>query len=141
MMITGPWLFVAMAREGVFFETLGRLHPTRGVPSIALIAQASVTLFYVFAGRLAFLVEAVVFVEWIFHGLVAWALIRLVRSHPAHPRPYASPLFPLAPVVYLVAAVLVVGSTVWQSDASVRLTGVAVVASGALVYGVWRRAR
>ena len=137
LIITSPWLYVAMAREGLFFESVGRLHPTRGVPSLALCIQLAAALAYIFAGNIDTLVNAVVFVEWIFHGLVAWALIRLRSSRSDLTRPYTSPLFPLAPLVYLVAALLVVGSTIANDANEVRLTGLAVVALGAVVFRVW----
>lgn len=137
--VTTPWLYVAMAREGLFFERFAKLHPVRGVPLLALFLQATITILYVCAGELGFLVDAVVFVEWVFHGLVAWALVSMRRGRPEIERPYASPLFPLAPLVYLVAALLVVGSTLWLADWDVRRTGILVLASGAIVYALWRR--
>jgi APA family basic amino acid/polyamine antiporter len=146
--VTAPWLYVAMAHEGLFFRRLGGLHPVRGVPTLALLVQMTITLVYVFAGNLKTLVDAVVFVEWIFHGLVALALVKLRFGRPELPRPYRSPLFPLAPAVYCLAALLVVGNTlaaggVGFSVGSVELglpvLGVGIVALGGVVHAVWRR--
>jgi len=137
--IATPWLYVAMAREGLFFRRFGALHPTTGVPALALVTQAAITVVYLAAGSQDFFVKSVVFVEWIFHGLVAAGLILLRRRRPELPRPYASPLFPLGPAVYVVAAALVVGGTLWLEEPRVKLLGLVIVGSGALVYRPWRR--
>ena len=138
--ITAPWLYVAMAREGLFFESIGRVHPRRGVPVAALLVQAAVTLGYL-CFTLDFLVDAVVFVEWVFHGLVAVALLRLRRSPSGSAWPYRSPLYPAAPIVYAGAAAIVVGSTLWSAEWQVRGTGIAVVALGSVAYVLWTRLR
>ena len=136
--ITGPWLYVAMAREKLFFQTVGRLHPARGVPVNALWLQLVLVLVYYSASTLQRLVDSVVFVEWIFHGLVAIGLLQIRRKRPDLPRPYRSPLYPLAPVIYIVAATLVVGGTLWQAEWDLKLQGLGIVALGALVYRPWR---
>ena len=137
--VAAPWLYVAMAREGLFFESVGRVHPRRGVPVIALVVQCAIALAYLFA-TLEFLVNATVFVEWFFHGLVALALIRLRRTRSDIPWAYSSPLFPLAPSVYAFAAVLITGNTLWTGDWQVRGWGLAIVAAGTAAYALWRGA-
>jgi APA family basic amino acid/polyamine antiporter len=139
IVIATPWLYVAMARERLFFAGFGRLHPRTGAPVLALLVQAAVALLYLVFGTLQSLVDSVVFVEWIFHGLVALALILLRVRRPDLPRPYASPLFPLAPAIYLLAALLVVGGSLWQAERRPVVTGLAIVALGALLYVPWRR--
>ncbi len=135
--ITTPWLYVAMANEGLFFRGFARLHPTTGAPLRALSVQALLILVYVFASDLEYLVESAVFVEWIFHGLVAWGLVRLRRLRPELPRPFRSLAYPLAPLVYLVTAVAIVGTTLLD-DSDVKWTGLAILLVGALVYRPWR---
>jgi APA family basic amino acid/polyamine antiporter len=136
--IAAPWLYVAMAREKLFFATIGRVHPGRGVPVNALLLQAALVLVYYFSSKLQDLVVSVVFIEWIFHGLAALALMRLRYRHPELPRPFRSPLYPLAPLVYAATAVLIVIGTLWQEDRSVTWTGLSLLALGALIYRPWR---
>ncbi len=135
--ITTPWLYVAMAREGLFFTAVGKLAPATGVPQRALLLQAGITLVYLLF-PLAYLVDSVVFVEWMFHLLAALGLLLLRRAQPELPRPFRSPLFPLAPLVYLGTAMLVVGGTLVEAEPRLKYTGVAIVALGALVYRPWR---
>jgi APA family basic amino acid/polyamine antiporter len=137
-LIGTPWLYVAMAREGLFFERFARLQRTTGAPTLGLTVQALVILVYLALGTLEYFVSSVVFVEWIFHGLVAVALLRLRAVRKDLPRPYRSPLWPLAPVVYALAAVTVVASTLWTAEPRLKYTGLAIIAVGALFYRPWR---
>ncbi len=142
--VATPWIYVAMARRGLFFRSFAALSPRTGAPRLALGLQAALALAYLFAGLRAerwidHLTGSVVFVEWIFHGLVAYGLLRVRRLRPDLPRPYRSPLYPLFPVAYLVLAALVVGSSLWQRAPSQTWTGLAVLAVGAAVFHVWRR--
>lgn len=137
-LIGTPWLYVAMAKEGLFFERFARLHPVTGAPTLGLTVQALVALLYLVYGTLAYFVDSVVFVEWIFHGLVAVALIRLRTARRDLPRPYESPLWPLAPVVYALAALTVVASTLWTAEPRLKYTGLAIIAVGAALYRPWR---
>lgn len=143
--ITTPWLYVAMAREGLFFRSVGAVHEGTGVPRRALLLQALITGVYLFF-TLSDLVDSVVFVEWIFHLLAALGLLWLRARRKDLPRPYASPLYPLAPLVYLVAACVVVGGTLSQPRPAevlgfavdLRALGLSIVALGALLYRPWR---
>lgn len=145
--ITTPWLYVAMAREGLFFESVGRLEARSGVPRRALCLQGAITCVYLLF-TLDFLVDSVVFVEWLFHLLAAAGLLYLRARQPELARPFRSPLYPLAPLVYLGAACVVVGGTLFAPEArfvdvaglriELRVLGLSIVAIGALVYRPWR---
>lgn len=142
--VATPWIYVAMARRGLFFRAFSVLSPRTGAPRLALGLQALLALGYLLAGLRAerwieHLTGSVVFVEWIFHGLVAWGLLRIRRNRPELPRPYQSPLYPLFPLAYLVLAGIVVGGNLWQAAPSQTGTGLGVLALGAAVFALWRR--
>jgi len=137
--IATPWLYVAMAKERLFFAAFGRLHPRTGVPMAALATQAVLVLAYYLAAERDFLVDSVVFVEWIFHGLVAIALLRLRWMRPELPRPFRSFAYPLCPLVYFAAAAIVFVNTVWTAAPERKFTGLGILAVGLVVYGPWRR--
>jgi APA family basic amino acid/polyamine antiporter len=89
-----PFVLHAMSREGLFPAAVGRLHPTRHVPVVAVLVQGlwAVALLWVtqaFAAlsgnggavdALGFLLDGVVFVDWLFFGLCGLALFRLRRA-------------------------------------------------------------
>ena len=133
-----PWLYVVMAREGLFFASFARCS-SRDAPTRALLLQWTLSVIYLVSAELHFLVDAVVFCEWIFHGLVAWGLLRFRRRNPTAPRPFRSPLYPLAPLLYLLAAVLAVGNQLHKSHAGAAALGLTVVALGVLAFAAWTR--
>jgi APA family basic amino acid/polyamine antiporter len=141
--ITTPWLYVAMAREGLFFRRFAELHPKTGAPTLALSLQGALTLGFLMWGHAGAVADSVVFVEWVFHALVALALLSLRARRPELPRPFRSPLYPLAPLVYLgIALYVLIGNLVQnlQDGQWDRVgIGLAVIAAGALVYLPWAR--
>lgn len=156
VIIVSPGIYVAMARDGLFFASFGRQHPRTGAPVLALLAQAFLAAGYLLWSHLDVFVTfteeekktrmdadaltgSVVFAEWIFHGLVALGLILIRARRPELPRPFRSPLWPAAPVLYLVTAAAVVLGNLWISDARQTGIGCAVLLIGALVYWPWRR--
>ena len=89
------------------------------------------------------LANSVVFAEWIFHGLVAYCLLRLRARRPELPRPFKSFLWPAAPVLYLLTALVVVIGNIREAlyNAEARqltLVGLTVLGVGALLYQPWR---
>jgi APA family basic amino acid/polyamine antiporter len=137
-LVAGPWMYVAMAREKLFFARFAEVHPRTGAPLAALAVQAVLCLAWWFLGNAEQAVDAVVLVEWIFHALAAAALLRL-RRRADLPRPFASPLYPLAPLVYLGLAITVVLGNLTRADLRETGIGLGVLAGAALVYPVWRR--
>ena len=139
--ITTPWMYVAMAREGLFFRRFERLHPRFGTPVLGLALQGLLTFGYLCWKDTPKLADSVVFAEWIFHALVAWALLRVRWQRPDLPRPFRSPFYPLAPAVYLAIALYVVYGNL--KDMQLARIGVALgtLAVGALVFAFWRPRR
>jgi len=135
--LTSPWLFVAMAKEGLFFERFGRLHPVTGAPVAALAVQLVLALAYWTWGGAEVLVDSVVFVEWIFHGLVAVALLRL-RARPGIAWPFRSRFGAWAACVYLATAVAVVAGNLAQANLRAMAIGCTVLVLGAVTYRPWR---
>ncbi len=146
IVLATPWVYVAMARAGLFFRAFGNVHPTRGAPLAGLVCQGAIALTYLGLAHAVrrshgfdpvdYLTGAVVFAEWIFHALAAWGLLRLRRLRPDLPRPFRAPtIFPLA---YLGLALAVVLGNLVQGDPWQTGTGLFVLALGALVYALWR---
>lgn len=139
LIVTTPWMFVAMAREGLFFRRFADVHPKTGAPILALAVLGTLCLFWWSWDEAGRLVDATVFAEWIFHGLIALGLLKLRRSRVDLPRPFASPLYPLAPLLYLGIAIVIVVMNVPKSPAHATFASLQVLGLGALVYWPWRK--
>jgi len=141
ILLGSPWVYVAMARDGLFFRSIGAVAARTGAPANALLLQGAVALAYFFWGRAAMLTDAVVFAEWLFHTQCGLALLLLRRRRPELPRPFTSPLYPLAPLLYSGMAAAIVVSTVTRAeDWEKTRVGLGVLGAGFVAYALWRRA-
>lgn len=152
--IVTPGIYVAMARDGLFFRSFGRLSARTQAPVLALALQCVLSLGYLlwsfvgtrmgpaepgeFRMTVSLLTDSVVFAEWIFHGCVAYGLLHIRRTRPDLPRPFRMPLWPIPALVYLVVAILIVWGNLrtWSNQ---TLVGLVVVSLGAAIYLPWRR--
>ncbi len=79
VILTGPRLYYAMSRDGLFFRRAGQLHPHSRTPVFALWFQAAVSLVLLTTNTYDQLLSYVVFADWLFFGLTAGALVILRR--------------------------------------------------------------
>lgn len=138
ILIASPWVYVAMARDGLFFRALGGVSP-RGAPTAALLLQGALALAWFAWGRATVVTDAVVFAEWIFHAQCGLALLLLRRRRPELPRPFRSPLYPLFPALYALLAAALVLATLVSTPGDEVLLGLGVLGAGLLAWPAWRR--
>jgi APA family basic amino acid/polyamine antiporter len=136
--ITLPRAFYSMARDGLFFSALGRVHPTFGTPAISIVAMTAWAAVLAVSGTFEQLLAYVVFVGWIFYALGAAAVIVLRIKRPNAVRPFRVPGYPLTPLLFVAAAIALVINTV-VAQPRVAATGLAMVLAGAPAYWYWRR--
>ncbi len=138
IILATPGVYVAMAREGLFFRVFGQLGERTSAPWAALWVQLAVALGYFLTATAGELAESVVFAEWIFHALVGLALLRIRATRKDLERPFRSPFYPLFPVAYVGLALWILVSNLLETQWEVISTGLIVLAAGALVYSPWR---
>jgi APA family basic amino acid/polyamine antiporter len=119
-MLVGPRIYFAMARDGLFPRILRRIHGRFLTPAHAIVAQtvwAILQLAVVFQissnPKAAFdnLTDFVILGSVAFYALAVSAVYVLRRRAPDAPRPYRTWGYPLTPLVYIAAVVVVIGST------------------------------
>jgi basic amino acid/polyamine antiporter, APA family len=135
--LTGPRMYFAMARDRVFFRSLGEVHPRFGTPALAVAASAAWAVVLAVTGGFEQLFTYVVFASWIFAALAAASVFALRRRRPAWPRPFRVPGYPLTPALFIAAAVAIVANTALARPVQ-ALVGLGIVATGVPVYLVWR---
>lgn len=136
--ITVPRVYYAMARDGLFFRRLSEVHRTHGTPAVAIISSCSWAIVLALSGTFEQLLTYVVFIGWIFYALGAAAVIALRIKRPLAARPFRVPLYPLTPLLFVVAGSAIVINTVMAQPRDAAI-GIAVVLAGAPAYLVWRR--
>jgi basic amino acid/polyamine antiporter, APA family len=139
LILSGPRVYYAMARDQLFFGRAGRLHPVYRTPVFGLIAQAFWASVLCISGTYGQLLDYVIFAALVFYFLTTLALFRLRRTRPDLPRPVKAFGYPLLPALYLAAvAVLLVVLLIYRP--LYTWPGLLIVASGIPVYLIWRRA-
>ena len=138
-MMTGPRVFFAMAEDRLFFKSLSKVHPEYGTPSGAIILSIVLGVVFVSVQGFAALADQFVIGIWPFYALAVAAVIVLRRRQPELERPYRTWGYPVVPVLFLLAALYVLGNYAWR-ETGTFLLDVAIVLSGVPVYWWWRRA-
>jgi len=138
MIIAGPRVYFAMARDGLFAAPAGRIHPRFRAPTQAIIAQAIWSGVLVLSGTLSQLVSYTGFALVLFSGIAVSAVFVLRRRHPAADRPFRAWGYPWAPALFVAASALIVANTIWQ-DPKHSAFGLAIIALGAPIYWWMRR--
>ena len=140
MVLAGPRVYYAMARDGQFPAFAARLDPKYRTPSLAIAAQGAWASLLVLTGRFEQLVEYTGFAIVLFAGIAVASLFVLRRRHPDEPRPFRAWGYPVAPFVFAVASALIVMNALWRSPATSG-AGVLVILAGLPVYALMRRSR
>jgi basic amino acid/polyamine antiporter, APA family len=138
MILAGPRVYFAMARDGVFFEGMGRIHPRFRSPTVAIVAQAIWSGVLVLSGSLSQLVSYTGFAIVLFAGIAVSALFVLRRRHPALERPFRAWGYPWAPALFVAASGAMVANELWRNPLT-SIVGVALIAAGIPVYWLKRR--
>jgi APA family basic amino acid/polyamine antiporter len=135
--LTAPRVFFAMARDGIFFETFGRLHPRLLTPHVAIVATGAWAAVLSVTGTFEQLATYVVFGQWIFFGLTVAAVIVLRRRRPGLARPYRTWGYPVTPVVFIAAALYISLSTLATQPLN-ALAGLGIIGAGIPAFLYWR---
>ena len=134
--LTGPRVYYAMARDGIFPAIFGKVNDRYRTPMVALIVQGAWAAVLAASGSYQQLFTDVVFTAWIFYGLAVAAVLVLRRRQPERKRPFSVPGYPFLSLLFCgAAATLVVFNVMQQPRAA--LTGVLLVAAGLPIY-LWR---
>jgi APA family basic amino acid/polyamine antiporter len=106
LIILGPRVYYAMARDGYFFRVLSDVHPIFRVPSKAIVLQCLIAVVLVLSGTFDQILTYMGFCLGIFPILVVMGVFKLRRERgdqaPAYP--VAALLFAAVSVVILVLA-------------------------------------
>ncbi|MEP6692490.1 MAG: amino acid permease [Gemmatimonadaceae bacterium] len=138
VLLSTPRIFYAMAKDGLFFEAAGRIHPRFGTPhvSIAMLGLWSVALLLLAQSKLDWLLSGEVFADWIFFGLAAASVFVFRRTIPDAPRPYRAWGYPIVPLFFVLASMAAVLSALVSAPWPSAFSALCVVI-GVVIYKVF----
>jgi len=127
-----------MAKDGLIFNSLSRVHPRFETPHLAILIQMILSVFYVFSGSAMTLVIYMGFALNVFPVLTVIGLMYMRRRAPELARPYKTPLYPVVPLVYvlLTLTMMIAALMNWTMTS---LVAIGVLALGIPVFYVWKR--
>ncbi len=140
MVLAGPRVYYAMARDGLFFGAAERVHPRYRTPAVAIAAQAVWSGVLILSGTLAQLVSYTGFAVILFSAIAVAAVFVLRWRHPQEVRPFRAWGYPVAPAVFVLASVVIVANELWRNPGP-SAAGLAIIALGLPVYFVAARVR
>jgi len=138
--LAGARVVYAMGVDGVFFRSMGRVHPRYRTPAVALVGQGIWSGVLALSGRYDQLYTYVMFIGVLFYVLTVVALFVLRRKHPERERPYRCTGYPWLPGLYVVISLLWAGIVLVQRRYE-SLAGIVIVLLGVPGYLYWRRGK
>ncbi len=138
MILTGPRVYYAMARDGIFFPHLARTSRRFHTPALAILTQGVWASLLTLTGTFQQLFTYVIFTAWIFYGLTVAAVIVLRIREPHLDRSFRVPVYPWVPLLFVLAAIGVSISTILNDPIHACL-GIAMILAGIPLYLFFRR--
>jgi APA family basic amino acid/polyamine antiporter len=136
LILMGARLYYAMARDGLFFQGVGRLN-ARGVPAAGLLLQGAWAVLLTFSGTYSQLLDYIMFAALVFYALTVIGLFVLRRKRPDAERPYKAFGYPFIPALYVVlCTVVMIDLLIVKPVYTWR--GLIIVLTGFPVYFLWR---
>ncbi len=136
--LSGARVPYAMARDGLFFRAVARVHPNYRTPGVSILLLCAWSALLVLSGRYRDLYTYVIFASWILYGMTAAAVLVLRRKRPEMIRPYRTAGYPWVPVLFVLGSLSVVFFTFRQSPRE-SLMGLGFIFLGLPFYFHWRR--
>ena len=123
----------AMARDGVFFQSLARVSKKTRVPIIALMVQGVWAAVLAVSGKFDQLTDLAIFAFWLFYGMVTASVFVFRYREPEATRHYRTWGYPVVPAVFVLVTIYLIGFTIYNAP-FLSFLGLIVIAAGLPVY-------
>lgn len=142
-MLTAPRVYFAMAKDGLFFKSVGAVHPRTRVPIVAIMLQGIAAIVIALWGRYEQILNYVVSMDFIFFGLTACCIFVFRKRQPVTQANSVAgitrvPGHPVTTILFVVSCWLVVLNTIYRYPEN-TLIGVGILLIGIPAYMFWSR--
>jgi APA family basic amino acid/polyamine antiporter len=138
LILSGARVYYAMAKDGLFFRNVAKLHPTYKTPAVSLMVQMVWACLLCVSGSYGQLLDYIIFAVLVFYVLTIVGLFVLRRTRPNAERPYRAVGYPVLPIIYIVMA-LFIDVVLLRYKPQFTWPGLIVVLLGIPVYYAWSR--
>ena len=135
--LTGPRILYAMADDGLFFRPIAHVNPKYRTPDAAIILCSVLGIAYVSIRGFERLANDFILGIWPFYALAVGAVFILRRTRPDLERPYRTLGYPVVPLVFLIASVLMLANSLIR-DTVPTVIDFGIILLGVPVFYLWR---
>ena len=129
MVVAGPRVYYAMARDGLFFSSAARVDPRFRTPRMAIFAQALWSCVLVLSGAFGPLLTYTGFAVVLFAGIAVGSLFVTRRKFAGERRAFSAWGYPVAPAIFCIASFMIVVSSLREQPLA-SFAGLAIIAAG-----------
>jgi APA family basic amino acid/polyamine antiporter len=137
---TGPRVYYAMAKDGIFIRKVSQIHPRFQTPGIAILIQAIWASFLTLSGTFEQMITFAMFISIVFWIGATASVFTLRKKLPDLPRPYKTWGYPFVPAIFILASLGILLNTLFEKPVE-ALAGILLTALGIPVYYYWKRNR
>jgi APA family basic amino acid/polyamine antiporter len=140
-MLTAPRVYFAMAQDGLFFKSVGKVHPTPRAPVVAIALQGLIATVIAYLGTYERILNYVVSVDVIFFGLTACCIfVFRKRAQNEETGVVKVPGHPVTTLLFI-AVCWSVAINIFYRFPRKTLIGMAIMLVGLPAYWFWRSRR
>jgi APA family basic amino acid/polyamine antiporter len=139
--MSGARIPFAAARDGYFFPSVAKVHPSFLTPSVAILLQLGLaTALLLVGGSFRQLFSLAIFSEWLFYMITSSSIFVFRGREPAASRPYKVWGYPAVPALFVMASAILLYYTFTDNLLNSAM-GSLVILAGIPVFYYFRRLR
>lgn len=137
--MSAPRIYFAMARDGVFFKGLAKIHPKFKTPANAMILQSGWAICLLFFwGTFHNLITYVTFMDIVFMTMAAISIFLFRKNRPDVERPYKTFAYPIVPLIFIfISGAFVINTLI--SKPTQAIAGLILLGLGIAAYFVFKQ--
>ena len=133
MIMTGPRVYYAMSRDGVFFELFGKVNTLHRTPVYAIFLQAGIAIIMVITASFDKLLIYIGFTLSLCAMLTVVGMILLRTKQPALAKNYKTFGYPVTPLLFILGNLWIIYFSI-KSRPVTSLFGLGTIGLGLLIY-------
>lgn len=140
MILTGPRVYYAMAKDGLFFKPFGTISRSHRTPAYSIFLQASIAIVMVITASYDKLLIYIGFTLSLVAMLTVIGMMRLRHNRPPETTGYKTIGYPFTPLVFILGNLWIIYFSISSRSLPV-LAGLGTIAAGLVIYGFFKRRR
>lgn len=133
MIMAGPRVYYAMAKDGVFFELFGKVNRLHRTPAYSIFFQAAIAIIMVLTASFDSLLLYIGFTLSLFATLAVIGMMKLRFIKPAFQRDYKTIGYPLTPLLFIIGNLWIIYFSIRNMPIT-AISGFGTIGLGFLVY-------